>query len=125
MANKQAEIKEEHHGSSHHEHHHHHGRTKADQHVIVDVDAQGKPTVDKDTVHVSKGKNDQVVWTNHASSTATITFSTSPFHKSSFTIHAGASVGSGPAAVSAGTKHYKYSITIGSKTLDPVVVVDN
>lgn len=91
----------------------------ADKHVKVQKDAG----VDQVEVHLKNGE-EQVVW--HAEETATISFEStegSPFNWQRQEIAAGASFRDQVKADADG--RYKYTVYVGKKKNDPVIIVHN
>jgi hypothetical protein len=103
--------------------------------ITITVDASGNPQVSSNSARVSKGGGNQVLFQNQSGQTATVSFvvsgsatkTTSPFSNNSISINSNATQGTGPvkSGANAGGTEYPYSVTVGSKTLDPVVIVDN
>lgn len=100
----------------------------------------GAIQVSSNSVSISKGGNDpnlgtQVIWQNNTGGAATVSFvvagsatkTASPFSSNSFDIQNNASQPSGRVSsnATAGGQSYPYSITAGSLTLDPDVIVEN
>jgi hypothetical protein len=82
-----------------------------------------------ESVTISKSNSDQVKWTSSVPNvTVTVSFTTSPFSKSSFGVDTTGTTPSGPVKTSApaGGARYKYSLSApGYTSLDPTVIVDN
>ncbi len=103
--------------------------------VTITVDGSGNPQVSSNRVHVSKSGGNQVLFQNQSGQTATVNFvvagnankTTSPFSNNSYSIQNNATQPTGPvkSGANANGTSYAYSVTVGSKTLDPVVIVDN
>ena len=100
----------------------------------------GAIQVSSGSVSISKSGNSpslgtQVIWQNNTGGSATVNFvvsgsatkTTSPFSNNSFDIQNNASQPSGRvnSGANAGSTSYPYSITAGSLTLDPDVIVEN
>ncbi len=80
--------------------------------------------VDKDVVHISTGKLEQVEWINQGKDDAQIVFEESPFPQRIFKVAAGKSTPSDKPTAPYGDKRYKYTV-VGSKgNHDPVVIID-
>jgi len=97
---------------------------------FVQISASGTQlAVNNPSVRISKGNSDQVKWTSTVPSvTVTVSFATSPFSNSSFSVDTTGTTPSGPVKNSAngGGTSYKYSLSApGYTTLDPNVIVDN
>jgi hypothetical protein len=87
--------------------------------ITVSVDAQGNPTVDQANVELWSTNSDTCKWVS-ANIPFKITFAAgSPFAQSSYS---GPSASSG-AIQSGATGPYKYSVQVGSKILDPMVII--
>ncbi len=78
-----------------------------------------------DSVTIFKSESEQVTWINEAGEPIGITFTPSPFTKSSFDIPAGGRGSSGTST--AANNPYKYTVTgkTSGQSLDPEVVVEN
>lgn len=82
-----------------------------------------KPSVDHRRCHLSKEKQETIVWKLNRPGTFKVTFTDgSPFAKSEFTE---TNPDSGVAMVQPGPTPFKYSVTVdGGPVLDPDVIVD-
>jgi len=76
---------------------------------------------------VSKSAAEQVLWTSSIQGkSCTITFTNSPFNRSTFYVDATGTTESGPVTSNATTGDYKYSVSCpGFSNLDPNVIVKN
>jgi hypothetical protein len=97
---------------------------------FVRISANGTQlAVNNSPVSISKSKSEQVKWTSTVTGvTVTVSFTTSPFSSSSFSVDTTGNTPSGPvqSGARAGGTDYKYSVSApGFATLDPNVVVDN
>ncbi len=80
--------------------------------------------VDKDVVHISKSKNEQVDWISQVKNQTQIVFEESPFAQRIFHVPAGNSTSSGAPTVPPGDKRYKYTVVGSQGNYDPVVIID-
>jgi hypothetical protein len=97
---------------------------------FVQISANGTQlAVNNSSVTISKSNADQVKWTSSVPNvTVTVSFTTSPFSSSSFSVDTTGTTPSGPVTkgANAGGTSYKYSLSApGYTSLDPTVIVDN
>jgi hypothetical protein len=87
--------------------------------ITVSVDSQGNPTVDQASVDLWSTNGDTCKWMSR-NIPFVITFAAgSPFAQSSYS---GPSASSG-SIQSGATGSYKYSVQVGSKILDPMIII--
>jgi hypothetical protein len=94
--------------------------------VVIELDSQGNIVVEPDKFWVHKSEFDEVRWyclikhehgdSNHPCFVVDFKENGSPFQNSTFK---GDRASSGPPIVPAGSTEFKYTVTVGSKTLDP------
>lgn len=97
---------------------------------FVQISANGTQlAVNNSSVTISKSNADQVKWTSTVPNvTVTVSFATSPFSNSSFSVDTTGTTPSGhvTSGARAGGTDYKYSLSApGFTDLDPNVIVDN
>ncbi len=99
--------------------------TSVDKPPVTILDDFGK--VDKQAVHISKSKKEEVVWINKADHDITVEFSEAPFDwKEPFVVHGKGQKSSGPAKDTAQDDGhaYKYTVTGAKGKNDPIVIID-
>jgi hypothetical protein len=89
--------------------------------VIITVDASGIKVV-PDRFHISKSRNEEVLWTCNVD--FTVDFTESPFNDTQFNNQYPFSGLARRDVIPSATKLYKYTVTAGGRQLDPDGQVD-
>ena len=98
------------------------GLSPREKQVTITI-ANGKITASPDTFHVSKSRNEEVVWTCNVP--FEVDFVESPFTDPQFTDQFRVSGLVRRSVLPSPNKRYKYTVTIGAYTLDPDGQVDD
>ncbi len=98
------------------------GTQRAYRIITVTIKPGNPPAVDPFEVHVSKKRKDEVVWECEGGAPFAVSFDTeTPFDSGRFD---NARHRSGPARGNAEEKHYKYTVEVGGRSIDPDTIVD-
>ncbi len=95
--------------------------------VSITIDSSGAIKVSPGTFHVSKSKNEEVVWRctdPNAYFTVDFDKNGSPFYESQFSSDFACSGLVRRAVLPAPARNYRYTVSVGNQKLDPDGVVD-